>query len=116
MKEVVADRISNLRRHFKSPTYKVLNPFDVEDALHKSHRNYGLVPADKAVTNIILVCRKYYIDTLVEELGINNINSNNATNIPIDDSFETILKSHKHFMTSVRLEISEEDQNLQYLY
>ena len=39
-----------------------------------------------------VVCKKYYIDTLVKELGINNINSNNPTYIPIDDSFE---KNHK---------------------
>ena len=60
--------------------------------------------------------KKYYIDTLVKELGINNINSNNPTYIPIDDSFETIINSHNQFITSVGLEMSEEDQNLPYLY
>ena len=39
-----------------------------------------------------------------------------STYIPIDDSFETIMKSHNQFITSVGLEISEEDQNLPYLY
>ena len=62
------------------------------------------------------MCKKYYIDTLVKELGINNVNISNPTYIPIDDSFETILKSHNHFITSVGLEMSEEDQNLPYLY
>ena len=66
--------------------------------------------------NVIIVCKKYYIDTLVKELGINNVNINNPTYIPIDDSFETIKKSHNQFITSVGLEISEEDQNLPYLY
>ena len=78
--------------------------------------NYVLVPADKAANNVIIVCKKYYIDTLVKELGINNVNINNPTYIPIDDSFETIVKSHNQFITSVGLEISEEDQNLPYLY
>ena len=89
---------------------------DVKDTLHKLHANYVLVPADKAANNVIIVCRKYYIDTLVKELGINNVNINNPTYIPIDDSFETIMKSHNQFITSVGLEISEEDQNLPYLY
>ena len=40
----------------------------------------------------------------------------NSTYIPIDDSFETIMKSHNQFITSVGLEISDEDQNLPYLY
>ena len=78
---------------------------------------YVLVPADKAANNVIIVCIKYYIDILVKELGINNVNINNPTTyIPIDDSFETIVKSHNQFITSAGLERSEEDQNLQYLY
>ena len=44
------------------------------------------------------------------------MNSNNPAYIPIDDSFETIVKSHNQFITSVGLEMSEEDQNLPYLY
>ena len=41
---------------------------------------------------------------------------NKSTYIPIDDSFKTIVKSHSQFITSVGLEMSEEDQNLPYLY
>ena len=63
--------------------------------------NYVLVTADKAANNVIVVCKKYYIDTLVNELGINKVNSNNPIYIPIDDSFETIVKSHNQFTTSV---------------
>ena len=64
----------------------------------------------------IIVCKKYYIDTLAKELGINNVNIKKPTYIPIDHSFETIVKSHNRFITSVGLEMSEEDQNLPYLY
>ena len=63
----------------------------------------------------IIVCKKYHIDIPVKEFRINNVN-NNPTYIPIDDSFETIVKSHNQFITSVGLEMSEEDQNLPYLY
>ena len=116
VKELVAGRISNLKGHFKSPKCKVLDQPDVKDTIHKLHANYVLVPADKAANNLIIVCKKYCIDTLVKELGINNVNINNPTYIPIDDSFETIVKSHNQFITSVGLEISEEDKNLPYLY
>ena len=85
--------------------------------------NYGsciscaiIVAVSISANNVIVVCKKYYIDTLVKELGINNINSNNPTYIPIDDSFETIIKGHNQFITLVGLEMSEEDQNLPYLY
>ena len=62
------------------------------------------------------MCKKYHIDILAKELVINNVNSNYPTHIPIDDSFETIVKSHNQFITSVELEMSEEEQNLPYLY
>ena len=83
-----ADRISNLKGHFKSPKCKVLDQPDVKDTLHKLHANYALVPADKAANNVLIVCKKYHIDTLVKELGINNLNINNPTYIPIDDSLK----------------------------
>ena len=69
LKELVADCFSNLKEHFKSPKCKVLDQPDVKDTLHKLHANYVLVPADKAANNVIIVCKKYYIDTLVKELG-----------------------------------------------
>ena len=113
---IVADRILDLKGHFNSPKCEVFDQPDVKDTLHKLHANYVLVPADKAVNNVIVLCTKYYIDTLLKELGIKNVNSNNPTYIPIDDSLEAIGKSHNQFITSMRLEMSEEDQNLPYLY
>ena len=56
---------------------------------------------------MIVVCKKYYIDILVKELEINNVNRNNPTYITVDDSKETIVKSHNHFITSVGLEMSD---------
>ena len=88
LKELVTDRISNLKGHFKSPKCKILDQPD--DTLHKLHANYVLVHADKAANNVIIVCKKYYIDTLVKELGINNVNINNPTYITIDDTTSTL--------------------------
>ena len=103
LKQLVVDRISNLKGHFRSSKCKILDQPDVKDTPHKLHANYVLVPADKAANNTIIVCKKYHIDTLVKELGINNADINNPTYIPIDDSFETIVKSHNQFIISVGL-------------
>ena len=64
-KEVVADRISNVKGHLKSPTFKVLNQPDVKDTLHQLPTNCVLVPVDRAAYNVIVVCKKCHIDTLV---------------------------------------------------
>ena len=59
--EVVANCISNLKGHLKSPKCKVLDQLDVTDTFHKLHANYVLIPADKAANNMIIVCKKYCI-------------------------------------------------------
>ena len=58
--------LSNLKGHFKFRKCKVLDQPDVKDNLHKLQTNYVLVPADKAANNVIIACKKYYIDTLVK--------------------------------------------------
>ena len=64
---------------------------------------------------VIVVCKKYYIETLMKELGINATNiSPNSTHIPSTDSFDEIPKSHCKFIESVGLEMYEEDKNLPY--
>ena len=69
LEELVTDRISNLKGHFESPQCKALDQPDVKDTLHKLHASYVLFPADKAANNVIIVCKKYNIDTLVKEFG-----------------------------------------------
>ena len=42
------------------------------DDLNKLHENFVLVPADKASNNVIVVCKKYYLDVVIKELSLNN--------------------------------------------
>ena len=107
LKELVTDRISNLKGHFKSPKCKVLDQPDVKDTLHKLHANYVLVPAGKAASGVIVVYKKCCIDTLVKGLGVGGVDSNNPTCIPVGGSFEAIIGGHSRFITSVGLEMSE---------
>ena len=117
IKELVVERISSLKEKIRSPKQKILNDPDVKDTLRRLHDDFVLVPADKAANNVMIVCKRYYIETLIKELGINTTNiSSNSTYIPSTDSFDEILKSHCKFIESVGLEMSEEDKNLPYLY
>ena len=110
VKQLVTDRISSLKG--------ILNLINAKSLIHLMSKtlsiNYIPIMFWSLWTKLPIKCKN--IDTLVKELGINNANINNPTYIPIDDSFETIVKSHNQFITSVGLEMSEEDQNLSYLY
>ena len=89
----------------------------MKDTLRRLHADFVLVPADKAANNVIVVCKRYCIETLIKELGINTTNiGSNSTYIPSTDPFDEILKSHSKFIKSVGLEVSDEDRNLPYLY
>ena len=117
IKELVVERISSLKEKIRSPKQKILSDPNVKDTLRRLHDDFVLVPADKAANNVIVVCKKYHIETLIKELGINTTNiSPNSTYIPSTDSFHEILKSKCKFIESVGLEMSEEDKNLPYLY
>ena len=89
----------------------------MKDTLRRLHDNFVLVPADKAANNVVVVCKKYCIETLIKELGINTTTiSPNSTNIPSTDSFDDILKIHCKFIESVGSEMSKEDKILPYLH
>ena len=94
IKELLVECISSLKEKIQSPKQKILNDPDVKDTLRRLHDDFVLVPADKAANNVIFVCKKYHIETLIKELGINTANvSPNSTYIPSTDSFDEILKS-----------------------
>ena len=105
IKELVVECVSSLKEMIQSPKQKILS-----DTLKRLHDDFVLVPADKAANNVTVVCKRYYIETLIKELGINTTNiSPNSTYIPSTDAFHEILKSHYKFIESVGLEMSEED-------
>ena len=117
IKELVVEHVSSLKEKIRSPKQKILNDPDVKDTLRRLHDDFVLVPADKAANNVIVVCKKYHIETLIKELGINTTSiSPNSTYIPSTDSFDEIPKSHCKFIESVGSEMSEENKNLPYLY
>ena len=91
---------------------------DVKACLSDLHNKYVFVPADKTPNNIIIICKKYYIETLIKELGIDNCSTpiGNSTYISCQMSFEDIVDTHDTFMKSLRIELSDDDKRLPYLY
>ena len=100
------------------PTGKVLQNADVKACLSDLHNKYVFVPADKAPNNIIIICKRYYIETLIEELGLDNSSTTtgNSTYTPCQMSSEDIVNTHDTFMKSFGIELSDDDKRLPYLY
>ena len=53
---------------------------DVKNALDKIHEDFVVVPIDKAIGNIALVCKRFYASVITRELWMNNNPSTNTYN------------------------------------
>ena len=88
--------------------FKVLQNADVKACLSDLHNKHVFVPADKAPNNIIIICKRYYIKTLIKELGLDNSSTTtgNSTYTPCQMSSEDIVNTHDTFMKSFGIELS----------
>ena len=91
---------------------------DVKAFLSDPHNKYVFVPEDKAPNNIIIICKNYYIETLIKELGLDNCSTpmGNSTYTSCQMSFEDIVDTHDTFMKSLGIELSDDNKRLPYLY
>ena len=96
----------------------MLQNADVKACLSDLHNKYVFVLADKAPNNIIIICKRYYIETLIKELGLDNCSTptGNSTYTSCQMSSEDMVNTHNTFMKSLGIELSEEDKRLPYLY
>ena len=102
----------------KSKTTKYTSIFNnpsVKKCLNKIHDKYVVVPADKAPNNIIFICKSYYIQCLMKELGLFGNNAN-ETYRRTTFSKQEILLNHASFMVSKNITNPINDKELPYLY
>ena len=114
----IEERISKLKQNFKQLTDKVLQNAEVKACLSDLHNKYVFIPTEKARNNIIIICKWYYIETLIKELGLDNCSTptGNSTYISCQMSSEDIVNTHDTFMKSIGVELSDDNKRLPYLY
>ena len=66
----------------------------------------------------MIICKRYYIKTLIKELGLNNCSTptENSIYTSCQMSSEDIVNIHDTLMTSRGTELSDDDKRLPYLY
>ena len=100
----IEERVSKLKQNFKQPSGKVLQNADVKACPSDLHSKYVFVLADKAPNNIIVIviCERYYIETLIKELGFDNCSTptGNSTYTSCQMSSDYIVNTHDTFMKS----------------
>ena len=79
------------------------------------HENFVIIPADKASNNYTFVCKRYYVDILIEELGLHLLPGYPAYNVT-DFSASEVLDNHKSALTSFGIQTTDEELDLPYIY
>ena len=72
---------------------------DVKNALDNIHKDFVVVPIDKATGNIALVCKRFYASVITRELGLNNNSSTdtygNAGGLSANDIIDKNIRDLK---------------------
>ena len=77
--DVVKRRIRRLKHSVNTRYESIFRDPDVVHELSRLHENFVIVPADKASNNYTFVCKKHYVDILIEELGLYSLPGNPNT-------------------------------------
>ena len=48
---------------------------DIKNVLDNTHKDFVVVPIDKATGNVALLCKRFYVSVITRELGLNNNSS-----------------------------------------
>ena len=122
LKEMVRSQIneciSKLKQNFKQPTGKVLQNADVKACLSGLRNKYVFVQARKVPNNIIIICKRYNINTLIKELELCNCHTptGNSTNTSCQMLSEDIFNTNNTFIKSLGVKLADDDKRLPYLY
>ena len=88
---------------------------DVVTERSRLHENFVVVPADKASNNYTFACKRYYVDILIEELGLHLLHGNPTYNLT-DFSASEVLDNHNSVLTSFGIQTTDEELDLPYIY
>ena len=93
---------------------QVLKRPDVVEYLEQLHKSYVLVPIDKAGNNIAIICKRYYVEVILKEIGESG--NGNSTYIKSSKSVEDVVEDNVMYSKRLGLEVEDEEKDLPSMY
>ena len=113
--QLVNSRIKTLKSKITiSPTKSILQNQDVISALSELHSKFVIVPIDKASNNIAIVCKRFYIQKLIDEVGVPGDNS--STYKLSERNQEDIIIDNSMLCEKFGREVEERQKTLPFMY
>ena len=111
---------NKVQRHFSNPIVKkVLNREDVKKELSTLHKEFVLLPTDKAQNNISIVCKKFFIDSLLKEVnfGLKELkDQKSSTYESVNLDKKEIIAKHQDFSNLFNIHTEENRLFLPFLF
>ena len=96
-RELLVNAVNCLKERYKrnmnSDLVSVFSDPAVEAELEYFHKYFVICPVDKASKNVAIICKRFYLDTLLDECMTNSVSYSKIT-----ESTQEICKKQKTFM------------------
>merc|ERR1711928_285663 len=111
----VDQKIRNLKLRVQpKKTKQVLKRPDVVEHLEQLHKTYVFVPIDKAGNNIAIICKRYYVEVILKEIG--QIGDGNSTYEKVSKTVEDVVEDNVMYSERLGLEVEDREKDLPSMY
>ena len=111
----VEGKITSLKRKMK---YKKVNPIlerqEVVEYLQDLQSKFVIVPIDKAANNVSFICKRFYVEVILKEIGV--LGQGNDTYLHIDSTKEEIINENIRYSEKLKFEMCDKDESLPITY
>ena len=113
-----------VEQHFTDYFNKMQTRFTCHFPAKGNHRRINLnsqfvyAPADKAANNIVIICAKYYVQTILHELGSTNgrITGNNTYEYLVNVTPTDIINKHNNYLHNYNIPVKPDNLFLPTVY
>jgi len=108
-------KITYLKRKMK---YHKVNPVlekpYVIKYLRNLHSRFVMVPIDKAANNVCIICKRFYVEVILNEIGV--LDDGNSTYIRSDISKECIMHDNVEYARRLKIRVTEKELDIPIMY
>ena len=96
IQNIVEGKINKFKTQNHQTPPSILKKPDIKTCLQELHEKYVFAPADKAANNVIIICKKFYLEITMKELGLLG-SSTSPTYQKVNESLENLVNQHNTF-------------------
>ena len=113
--ENVNKKISLLKKKVKPRNTKsIFKDTETGQYLENLQKNVVIVPIDKASSNLAIICKKYYAEVILNELGVIGNGSNTYTIVDKEDG--EVIEADRVYCEKIKIKQGDENKKLPIMY